>query len=641
MHGEISFLPLLVISVFAVLVPFVTHRLTAGVVPAVVGEVVIGIIFGEHVLGVITHSEWLDFLALFGFAYLMFLSGLEINLNVLTTSLGPRWYFPRVALRHPLVSGVLFTVLAVLATYFGLQLLGTFGFVDVEPSMMLVFIFIATSVGVLVPVLKDRPNMGALAQAVLMGGFLVELVAIVGVGIVAALERTGVGWEMALLAAMPVALALLVWAAKSGGGRLSIISRTLTELADTSAQLKIRAALVVMIAFVALSEVVGTELVLGAFLAGLAATVISPQHGSSVRVRLDAMGYGFFVPLFFIHAGATLDFGVVFESLDAFLIAPVFLLLAFLVKTLPGIATLGPAFGFRGGLSSGLLLSANLSLVIAAGAIAEELGIIDEATYGALLLMALLSTVLAPLLFSAVAGRPAEPPEGPVVLIGTGPLTQSLARRLSGAGRLVSVIGRFGSDDGFDERPDRVMLFPGDPQSERVQQLAGLPLAEVAVIVQAESIGEMEEIAMALRRRYHDLRIVAWVAERSPQLDHFEVESVVHAESEAGSLESAVLHPGLYHALVDADSGVVDVTMRNLTLHGRALRELRFAGGVRVLVVRRRGESIVADGDTVLMRGDNVTLGGEPEAVAEVSEVLQDRGVKMPLLPLQFGGDRS
>ena len=235
MEGEPSFLPLLLIAALAALIPFLSYRLTGGIVPAVVGEVVIGIIFGEPLLGLLGHSEWLDFLALFGFAYLMFLSGLEINLNVLTTSPGPRWYLPHVALRHPLISGLLFMGLTIGATYLALRVLWEIDFIDLSHKPMLLFIFIATSVGVLVPVLKDRPDLGAMAQAVLVGGFLVEFVAIVGVGVVAALDRTGVGWEMGLLAAMPVALALLVWAAKSGGGRFPIIGRTLHELADTSA----------------------------------------------------------------------------------------------------------------------------------------------------------------------------------------------------------------------------------------------------------------------------------------------------------------------------------------------------------------------------------------------------------------------
>ena len=636
MHEEISFLPLLVISVFAVLVPFLTFRLTGGMLPAVVGEVVIGIVFGEHVLGVITPSEWLDFLALFGFAYLMFLSGLEINLNLLTTSLGPRWYNPRVALRHPLVSGLLFTVLTIAVTYIALRLLQEISVIEAPSTLMLVFIFIATSVGVLVPVLKDRPDLGNVGQAILMGGFLVELVAIVGVGIVAALERTGVGLEMALLVAMPVALGFLVWLAKSGGVRFPIIGRTLQELADTSAQLKIRAALVVMIAFVALSEVVGTELVLGAFLAGLAATVISPKHGSAVRVRLDAMGYGFFVPLFFIHAGATLDFGVAFQSLDAFVIAAVFLFLAFLIKMLPAVLTLSPAHGIRSGLSGGALLSANLSLVIAAGAIAEDLGLIDNEMYGALLLMALLSTVLAPLLFNAISGRAPEPSEGPIVVIGGSPLAQSITHRLASAGRLVSVISTAEVDVHDVPRPDRVMLIPGDPLNERVQGLAGIPVAETVVIADSEPIEQVEAIAAAIRRNHRDLRIVTWLPERNARLEQLEVECILQEESEVGALESALLRPGLYHALSDAESGVVEVAMRNLTIHGRALRELRFAGGVRVLVVRRKGESMVADGDTVLMRGDYVTLGGEPAAVAEVSATLQDRGTRLPLAPTQW-----
>ena len=636
MEGEPSFLPLLLIAALAALIPFLSYRLTGGIVPAVVGEVVIGIIFGEPLLGLLGHSEWLDFLALFGFAYLMFLSGLEINLNVLTTSPGPRWYLPHVALRHPLISGLLFMGLTIGATYLALRVLWEIDFIDLSHKPMLLFIFIATSVGVLVPVLKDRPDLGAMAQAVLVGGFLVEFVAIVGVGVVAALDRTGVGWEMGLLAAMPVALALLVWAAKSGGGRFPIIGRTLHELADTSAQLKIRAALVVLIAFVALSELVGTELVLGAFLAGLAATVISPQHGSAVRVRLDALGYGFFVPIFFIHAGATLDFGVVFQSFDAFIVAPIFLLMAFLIKLVPALLTLAPAHGLRNGLSGGALLSANLSLVIAAGAIAEELGIIDEALFGAMILMALLSTVLAPLFFNLLAGRAPSQSEGLVMLIGGGEVTNTLAARLATAGRVVSVIMP------HDEEPPEwrelsILRIPGDPLDEWPQRVAGLHQAEVAVLTSWTTMGQLEMIAERLRERRHDLRIVTWLNEPSEKLAHLGVEMHLSSDATARALESAVMRPGLYQAMANPESGVVEVQMRNSTIHGRTLKELSFAGGVRVLIVIRGGEAFVADAGTLLLTGDSVTLGGDPGSVAEVARMLMDPGERQPLLPPVVG----
>ena len=131
-----------------------------------------------------------------------------------------------------------------------------------------------------------------------------------------------------------------------------------------------------------------------------------------------------------------------------------------------------------------------------------------------------------------------------------------------------------------------------------MQGLAGIPVAETVVIADSEPIEQVEAIAAAIRRNHRDLRIVTWLPERNARLEQLEVECILQEESEVGALESALLRPGLYHALSDAESGVVEVAMRNLTIHGRALRELRFTGGVRVLVVRRKGESMVADGDT-------------------------------------------
>lgn len=636
MEESIDFLPMLLIMALAFAIPFLSYRLTGGMLPAVAGEVVIGIIVGEPLLGWIGHTEWLDFLALFGFAYLMFLSGLEINLNILTRRPGRQWYLPRVGLRHPLVSGVLITGMVIAIGYLCLWALAKTDFIGTAQKPMLLFIFIATSVGVLVPVLKDRPDLGGLGQAVLVTGFLLEFVAIIGVGVVASFERDGIGWELVLLLAMPAALGLLLWAANSGSARIPVIARTLHELAETSSQLKIRGALVVLIAFVALSQAVGTELVLGAFIAGLAATVISPRHGSLVRVKLDAFGYGFFVPIFFIHAGATLDLGVVFQSFDAFIIAPIFLAIAFGMKMLPSLLGLAPAFGLRKSLGSGALLSANLSLVLAAGAIAEELGIIDEAIYGALLLMALFSTVIAPPLFSALAGRVSAPVEGPVVLIGDGELTRMLAPRLAAAGRLVVVIAPESVVDSA-WRAHRIIRVEGDPLDVSTQQVAGMALADVAVIADAGSLQRAERIATALRRSYSELRVVTWVERPSPVLEQLGVETHLMTEATALALESSVLHPGIYHALSNPESGFVEVTMRNQTIHGRELRELRFIAGVRVVVISRSGDVIVAEGDTALMLQDRVTLAGEPGAVAEVSAMLMDSGTQRPLVQPSSG----
>ncbi len=625
MEEALDFTPLLLVSILAVAVPFVAWRLTGGLVPAVVGEVLVGILFGEPVLGIITRdNEWLTFLGLFGFAYLMFLSGLEINLGLLGQSPGRRWYVPRIALRHPLISGMVLLVLVVVFTYLGLHLMSTVDLIDTGQIPMLLFILIATAVGVIVPVLKDRPDLGRMGQSLLVGGFLLEFVAIVGVGVVAGLEREGISWKIFLILSVPAALVLMVWLSRYGSGRFPIIPRTMHELAQTSSQLKIRASLALLVVFVALSQVAGTEMVLGAFVAGLAVTVVSPRHGSSLRGKLDALGYGFFVPIFFIHAGATLHLGEVFNSVDSLILVPVLLLVAFGAKLAPALISLVPAWGVRPGLAGGFLLSANLSLVLAAGAIAEDLGVIDDGLHGALLLMALLTTVLAPLMFSSIAGRAPVQVDGHTLIVGGGDLAKTLVERLMAAGRRVIVLDR-DSDAAAKWDPVGVESVVGDPSDALTLISVRLLQTDVAVIVDFDHSDQVVEYARSMRRIHPTLRVVTWVSEPDGRFDHVEIDAYSLSDVTALALEEAVLRPGLHAARNDPESGLVEVEMLNREMDGQTLRDIDFEGDVRVLVVMRDGESSVATGDTTIFLRDRLTLAGAPEAVSAMSSRFQQR----------------
>ena len=625
MEEAVDFTPLLLVSLLAVVVPFVAWRLTGGLLPAVAGEVLVGILFGEPLLGFITSdNEWLTFLALFGFAYLMFLSGLEINLSLLGQSPGRRWYIPRVALRHPLISGAVLLVLVVAFTFVALRLMSAVGLITSNQIPMLLFILIATAVGVIVPVLKDRPDLGRMGQSLLVGGFLLEFVAIVGVGVVAALEREGISWKIILILAVPAALVLMIWLSRVGSGRFPIIPRTMHELAQTSSQLKIRASLALLVIFVALSQVAGTEMVLGAFVAGLAVTVVSPRHGSSLRGKLDALGYGFFVPIFFIHAGATLDLGAVFDSTDSLILVPVLLLVAFGAKLAPSLLGLVPAWGFRSGLAGGFLLSANLSLVLAAGAIAADLGVIDGGLHGALLLMALLTTVLAPLMFSTIAGRAPAQEDGHTLIIGGGELAKTLTERLLAAGQRVIVLDR---DPNAAARwaPLGVESVVGDPLDALTLVSVRLLHTDVAVIVDFDHPDQVVGYTRSMRRIHPTLRVVTWVSEPDLQYDHLDVEAYLLSDVTALALEEAVLRPSLHAARSDPDSGLVEVSMLNREMDGQTLSEIDFEGDVRVLVVMRSGEITVAKGDTAIFLHDRLTLAGEPHAVALMSSRFRQR----------------
>ncbi len=622
MASEIDFAPLLLVCALAFLIPLLVHRVSGGAMPSVVGEILAGVVFGSSVLGIIEDNVWLEFLSLFGFAYLMFLAGLEVDVALLMRPLGRRWLYPRVALRHPLVAGVLLLVSILAVTAGGVALINDWGKADDFPLLFLVLS--ATAVGIMVPVLKERGGLGGYAQVLLLAGFLVEFVAIVGIGIVAAIDRGGLGVEALLLLALPAVFALLLLSVRHGSTRVPELAGLMSELAHASSQIQIRGALALLVIFVVLSQVVGTELVLGAFFAGLALAILSPKHGSSMRIKLDAIGYGFFIPIFFITVGATLDLSALGEGADAALLIPAFLLIGLLAKVVPGLLILWPAFGPRRAAAGGVLLSANLSLVLAAITIAEDSGRFEEATSAALLVLALVTTAAAPLGFNALLPRRGQAARARAIVVGASDTGRYVALRLHREGMTVVAVDR-----------DAAALAPlaqagcrtvvGDARDAEIIARARPEISEVAVIAVAVTEDGFE-IAQALRAAARGLRIVTWRAQADHRLADLDVDVYLRSRATAVALAGAVLRPGLYQALGSEDfGGLEEVTLRNVRATGIALRDLGLPGGARVILILREGEIVIPEADTPLQLGDHVTLGGEPEAVADAFEMLSGR----------------
>ncbi len=503
----------------AFFIPLLTHRLSGGAIPSVVGELAAGIIFGRTLLGVIEANVWLEFLSLFGFAYLMFLAGLEVDVRLLVRPLGRRRRHPRAALRHPLVAGA----------------------------------------------------------GLLVTGFLLEFVAIVAIGIIAAIDREGLGVEAALILALPAMFVALLWLATQGRRRFPEIRALFEELAHASSQIQIRGALALMVVFVVLSQVVGTELVLGAFFAGLALAILTPRQGSSMRVKLDALGYGFFIPIFFITAGAEMDLEALGAGGSGIVLIPALIAAGLVVKLLPAIVMLWGGFGLRRAVAGGLLLSANLSIVLAATTIAVDSGRLGEAETAALLVLALVSTAAAPLAFNAVLPVRKAEKVSRAIVVGAGRTGRELAPRLYRAGLAVTVID-------VDEEALKPLAqvgcetLVGDARDPDVIAAARPELAQVAV-VSTEDATLTYEAAARLREQSTDLRIVTWVGKTDPRLEALGVEAYGLGAATAMALEGAVLRPGLYQALgTGLYGGLEEVVLRNTTLAERPLSALHLPG---------------------------------------------------------------
>ncbi|MFQ5948321.1 MAG: cation:proton antiporter, partial [Acidimicrobiia bacterium] len=276
---------LILIAGAAFLIPIAARRVR---VPAVVLEILFGVLVGP-VFGLIKPGErLLEFLAEFGLFLLMFLAGFEIDFAKLERQ-GP------VRLATGLVGFGLFLVAAWFAT----------GFLDPDTRDQRVFLTLlisAAAIGLVVPTLRaTRRAATALGQVTLITAILAEVLSLVAIVVFTLVVEDGFGLQLlsvpALLAAIGVFLFILRRAAWWYPERFVQLFS-----ADDPEEMGTRASLALVFVFVGLSTLLGIEAVLGAFLAGVMFNFVFREPGP-LEERLNAFSYGFLIPIFFINVG--------------------------------------------------------------------------------------------------------------------------------------------------------------------------------------------------------------------------------------------------------------------------------------------------------------------------------------------------
>jgi Trk K+ transport system NAD-binding subunit len=449
--------------------------------------------------------------------------------------------------------------------------------------------------------------------AALISDFVTLLLLSVAITIIAQGFSLNLLLFMVLLLAFIVAARLSQWLIQ-----LPLINRITEELSHATAQIRVRGAFALMVIWVVLAEALGVEIILGAFLAGVIVSMSSPGHGSPLREKLDAIGYGFFIPIFFISVGAEFDLEALLASPSALLLVPILIIAAYLVKILPALL-FRALFSWRESLAAGVLLSSRLSLIIAASAIALDLEIITPATNSAIILVAIVTCTFSPLLFSRLL-PPAkvEQREG-VIILGTDPLAVLLGQRLRRLGESITFVGRdqqrleYLSQEGFRS-------VSGLPEEEHVLEQAGMSQARALMAV-SNAPDTLLSVCRLAEQRFKVPLIIARADD--PQLalalQALGVQVIQPALAVAQALEGALHFPAAFTLLMghEDDIELLDVPLRNPALAGRPLRQVRLPGDALALGIQRQGEVIVPHGDTVLQQDDILVLIGSPDALRD------------------------
>jgi Kef-type K+ transport system membrane component KefB len=397
-----SFSGLLVVTVIAFGAPFVLGLFPRFRLPSVVLEIVAGIIVGPSVLGWVHVDQTIQVVATLGLAFLLFLAGLEIDFARLR---GP--VLKLTAVGYALSFGIALVVAG------GLKAAGL-----ADAPLLIAITLAATSLGVLIPVLKDAGQSGStLGQVVIAAGSIADFGAIILLSLFFTGEG-GVGSTLLLIGSL-LALAAVALVAIRGAEHSRRIRADLLRLQDTTAQIRVRGAMVLLIAFAAIAEQLGLEAILGTFAAGAILTLLDQDQVMThpqFRRKLEAIGFGLFIPAFFVTTGVRYDLDALTASASTVLMVPIFLAALLAVRGVPAILY-RRLLGGRDAAIAGLLQATSLPFIVAATAIGLDLGVIDAATSAALIAAGLLSVVIFPatglalLRGGAAARRPAPAAE--------------------------------------------------------------------------------------------------------------------------------------------------------------------------------------------------------------------------------------
>src|SRR5437763_248415 len=323
---EIHFTNLLIVVAVALLAPLALGFFPRVRLPAIVLEVVLGIVIGPSGLGWVKPDLPVSILALVGLAFLLFLSGLEIDID-------------RLRGRILKLTALGFVASFAIAIVLGLGLQAG-GFV--KSPLFVAIVLVATSLGVIVPVLKDSGNIGSnFGQLVIAAASIADFGAIILLSVFfSGKGSTSTAGTLILLGVFGLVVGL-VGLAIAGVEHSMSLSGVLVRLQDTTAQIRVRAAFLLLIGFTALAENVGLETILGAFAAGALLSLIDRDEALThpqFRVKLEAVGFGVFIPVFFVTSGLRFDVNALFSSASTIAPVPLFLLALLVVRGLPALA---------------------------------------------------------------------------------------------------------------------------------------------------------------------------------------------------------------------------------------------------------------------------------------------------------------
>lgn len=605
-------LSLFLVVLLALVIPILMARFQISNVPTAVAEIIVGIIMGSSGFNLVSATHDLTFLSNLGVILLMFLSGMEINFDLLTRKNNPKGKSQSGKTVDPLktaVTAFISIVVTAVVLAFVLKLVGLFSEV-----MLAAIILMTVALGVVIATLKEKDILGRpIGQTILLTAVMGEVIPLMLLTIYASING-GNEEQLWLIILLFIAAIFLLRRFKQPYLWFAKVTKATT-------QLDIRLAFFLIFALVTVAESVGAENILGAFLAGMVMKLLEPSE--STKDKLTSIGYGFFIPIFFIMTGVGLNLRSLFAHPASLMLLPVLVIFLFLAKV-PVVLVYMKYFCKRNAFAGGFLTATTITIVLPTLQVARKLHAITSTQSDAFILAAVIVCILSPIVFNKNFVLTKEDKiKKRVVIIGANVFTVPVAHDLHANWYSVKM---------FTDKKDQYETY-----DSRVKNLTFLPDLKQATlekagafdcdILVASNHADEDNIKIAKIAKYEGVnRVIARLSEvTSDTLAELKAKGIeifnftnVHAALMWAMIES----PAVYRIMTDTKNVLYSVQVKNTSYTGRQLMDLEFIDQITVSRIRRGDEWLTPHGNTVIEPDDILVFSGEFKAADRVRDLL-------------------
>ncbi|PAW05918.1 potassium transporter [Lactobacillus helveticus] len=605
-------LSLFLVILLALVIPIFMARFQISNVPTAVAEIIVGIVMGSSGFNLITSTHDLTFLSNLGVILLMFLSGMEIDFDLLQRKNNPKGKSQAGKTVDPLKTAITafigIVVMAFVLAYI-LRLTGLFSEV-----MLAAIILMTVALGVVIATLKEKNILGRpIGQTILLTAVLGEVIPLLLLMIYASVNGGNAEQLWLIILLFAAAIFLLrrfkqpyLWFAK---------------ITKATTQLDIRLAFFLIFALVTVAERVGAENILGAFLAGMVMKLLEPSEAT--KDKLTSIGYGFFIPIFFIMTGVRLNLRSLFAHPSSLMLLPVLVIFLFIAKA-PVVLTYMRYFQKKNAFSGGFLTATTITIVLPTLQVARKLHAITSTQSDAFILAAVIVCILSPIVFNSnFVLLPEDKIKEKVAIVGANAVTVPVAHDLHANWYSVKMFtDKKNQYKTYDSRVENLTFLPN--LDEETLEKDGVFDGDIVVAANRADEDNIKIARMAKEKGVN--RVIARLSEvDSKTLTEFNEKGIevfnstnVHAALMRAMIES----PTVYRIMTDTKNILYSVKVKNTHYTGRQLMDLEFIDQITVSRIKRGDEWLIPRGATEIEPGDILVFSGEFKVADRVRYLL-------------------